>query len=401
MIEVCSRIGGTLPFRRRLSTFVSRSPSLQLASPDLLNAIVGHFNAPIRYAIAYGSGVYRQSLESSNTGGKQIDLVFGVTHPQHWHSLNLRQNPTHYSALGNFGAPAIAHLQAKYGARVYYNPYVTLKIEGYGPVSVKYGVVSVDDLCDDMENWSFLYLAGRLQKPCFVVRDAPRVHLSNQINLSNAIAAALLQLPKTFSEEELFRVVCSHSYLGDFRLLVRGEDPNKVSSLVGTQMKLFRKWYYPHIKASPHVNYVGDSMLEQNMEFTARKSLLQKLPLSFQNTVRSHHAWYLSRYNMSTERRYQRVIIPANSPEADLAHDSRVQTVDMLEKEQAVLESLIASPELPEYIRQSLIDTVRLPSITQALKGIVSAGILKSLAYSFSKLKKSFNKKKQDECPQS
>ena len=56
----------------------------------------------------------------------QIDLIFGVTHPQHWHSLNLKQNPSHYSAYGILGSNAIKKLQENYGGGVYYNPFVDI-----------------------------------------------------------------------------------------------------------------------------------------------------------------------------------------------------------------------------------------------------------------------------------
>lgn len=57
-----------------------------------------------------------------------IDLVFGVTHVEHFHSLNIRQNRSHYSGLARYGSPTIASIQEDFGAGIYYNPFV--KING-------------------------------------------------------------------------------------------------------------------------------------------------------------------------------------------------------------------------------------------------------------------------------
>lgn len=53
-----------------------------------------------------------------------VDYIFGVTHPHHWHSLNIQQNPHHYSIMRRFGSNATTLLQDKVGAGVYFNPYV-------------------------------------------------------------------------------------------------------------------------------------------------------------------------------------------------------------------------------------------------------------------------------------
>jgi hypothetical protein len=53
-----------------------------------------------------------------------VDYIFGVTHPHHWHSLNIQQNPHHYSVVKRFGSNVTTLLQEKVGAGVYFNPYV-------------------------------------------------------------------------------------------------------------------------------------------------------------------------------------------------------------------------------------------------------------------------------------
>lgn len=89
-----------------------------------LNEVISSFKAPVRYAFAYGSAVFRQNNHSSEDS--LVDFVFAVNHPEHWHWVNLQQNLHHYSFLRHFGCKAIADIQQNYGAKVYYNAYVTI-----------------------------------------------------------------------------------------------------------------------------------------------------------------------------------------------------------------------------------------------------------------------------------
>ncbi|KAK2839368.1 hypothetical protein FQN49_006211, partial [Arthroderma sp. PD_2] len=163
---------------------------------EALRQILWQFKAPIRYAFAYGSGVFPQSGSSGGSchpsapqaiqavqqgGGKMIDFIFGVSHSQHWHSLNLNQHRNHYSGLGSMGSYVVSQVQENMGAGVYFNPYITVN-----GTLIKYGVVNIDTLCKDLSQWDSLYLAGRLHKPVKILRDHPSVRLANQVNLLSA-----------------------------------------------------------------------------------------------------------------------------------------------------------------------------------------------------------------------
>ena len=124
-----------------------------------LRAILESFDAPIRYCAAYGSGVYPQAGKASNDR-PLVDFIFGVTHTQHWHSLNLRQNPQHYSFMRIFGCRAVEAIQDDFGAKIYYNTNCIVNGE-----AIKYGVISITNLLADLEDWETLYCAGRLHKP--------------------------------------------------------------------------------------------------------------------------------------------------------------------------------------------------------------------------------------------
>ena len=70
-------------------------------------------------------------------------------------------------------------------------------------------------LLRDLDEWETLYLAGRLHKPVNVLREEAKVHLAGQESLKNAVKVALLQLPATFTDQELYLKISGMSYRGD------------------------------------------------------------------------------------------------------------------------------------------------------------------------------------------
>lgn len=92
---------------------------------DRVRRLLREFRAPVQYAMAYGSGVFSQGKGTSSK--PMIDLILGVSHTQHWHSLNLRQHRSHYSFLGSLGSGAVSYVQDNLGAGVYFNPYVDIQ----------------------------------------------------------------------------------------------------------------------------------------------------------------------------------------------------------------------------------------------------------------------------------
>lgn len=113
------------PFLPYLSPSFGRNQ--QLAVPDekraLLESIVGSFQAPVRYAFAYGSGVFPQA-GYENKAQPMLDFVLAVTHPDHWHSINMTQNPSHYPAYTRvLGSNFVAKVQ-RTGPGVWFNAFV-------------------------------------------------------------------------------------------------------------------------------------------------------------------------------------------------------------------------------------------------------------------------------------
>jgi translocator assembly and maintenance protein 41 len=227
-----------------------------------LKHVLDSFQAPIRYAIAYGSGAFPQKGQSN---ASMVDFMFGVTHAHHWHSLNARQNPSHYSSLACLGSDAVVYVQERLGAQIYYN--TNVDVNG---TRIKYGVVSIHHLQRDLEEWDTLYLAGRLQKPVAVLRHDAKLSLACQKNLESAVKTSLLMLPERFTEEDLFLKIAGLSYSGDFRMIV-GENPHKVFNIVYAQMvwililtkkDAFKEKYDSVINDLPHVNRLADGSLE-------------------------------------------------------------------------------------------------------------------------------------------
>lgn len=189
---------------------------------------------PVAHAFAYGSAVFaRQNYTPSEAAAAMTDLVFAVRDPRAWHEHNLRLHRHHYSSLGWLGPRAVATVQEGFGARVYYNAMVAWRGR-----TIKYGVVSIDALVDDLTCWSSLYLAGRMHKPVQTLSADSEVEAAARTNLRSAVGAALLMLPADFDEARLLTTLCSLSYSGDPRqALVEATKPRDIAASLAPELR--------------------------------------------------------------------------------------------------------------------------------------------------------------------
>ncbi|KAJ4482071.1 mitochondrial matrix Mmp37-domain-containing protein [Lentinula aciculospora] len=330
----------------------------------LLESIVTQFDAPIRYAFAYGSGVFEQdgygaSASTSSTGNTTVnkpigpnapmlDFMFAVTHPAHFHSINMHQHPSHYTLHSRiFGADYVSAVQA-IAPGVWFNTLVPMN-----GVTIKYGVTTIDNLCSDLLNWNTLYLAGRMHKPLRIIKDDARVRLTQQVNLTSAVRAALLTLPETFSETELFERIASISYNGDPRMVLPAENRGKVGNIVRKQGPQFKELYHRLVVGLPGVYWPANLQhIQQDVSPQARSLHLRKLPVNL------------------------------------IFHLKRTYGVQSKEEENQYWVRLASDQKLPEMLNREIRTIVRQPATIQTLKGIVSAGLGKSLQYSTAKISK-------------
>lgn len=294
-----------------------------------------------------------------------LDLMFSVENPYQWHSQNMIINPSHYSAMRHFGSSAIARYQQYYAAKVYFNTLVPLEEENN--LLIKYGVISTNDLIEDLLDWKDLYVAGRLQKPVEIIRSPTSSKVQNalEINLQSAIHSALLLLPKEFSEYDFYRTIASLSYNGDFRMIF-GENKNKVPNIVKPQLENFRSLYAPFMEL--YKNILQYPIDETDPE-SPRPVICQqdKSPLVILQHLNQLPKWPIRRIVREWNRgKY------------------RMDTED-------VLRAVALSPLYQDIVRKSLADIVWQSSIKQSIKNIPTAGFGKSLKYSWSKALKTFN----------
>ncbi|KAK4504133.1 hypothetical protein PRZ48_005048 [Zasmidium cellare] len=386
---------------------------------ESLRQVLWQFRAPIRYAFAYGSGVFGQKSSSSTSstdysphphppkaveewqkgGAKIIDFIFGVSHTEHWHSLNLQQHPEHYSGLKYlpYSSAAVSWMQDGWGAGLYYNPYITVN-----GIMIKYGVVNLDTLARDLTDWDTLYLAGRLQKPVKILRDDPRIRLSNQVNLISALRTALLMLPETFNERQLYERITSLSYLGDPRMhsLIASEAPNKVSNIVGAQLPGFRQLYVPLIDNLPNVRFADERTprslgwekedairhtgtitqlddvlggqdglsLSQDMDPVKRGNMVRRLPKEFRKKL---YYQYKKKFG-----------IPGSAFSDILEETKDDDPTGFKRREGGDFERRIASQnDLPDVMAKCVQGTVSWPATMQTVKGVFTSGLTRSIKY--------------------
>ena len=315
-----------------------------------------------------------------------IDFIFGVSFTQHWHSLNLNQHRDHYSFVGSLGSSVVSAIQDRWGAGIYFNPYITVN-----GTLIKYGVVNLDTLCNDLSQWDTLYVAGRLQKPVKILRDDPRVRLANQVNLLSAVRTALLLLPEKFSELDLYKTIAGISYLGDPRMSLGGENLNKVSNIVIHQLPNFRRLYAPLIDNLPNVSFADarcssptwpnesdtNATLAQDMDPTKRGNMVRRLPKKIREKL---YFQYQSKYQIP-QLEFNKMMEQANDEDP-----GRVRR-----KQGGAFEQRIAAEEqtsLNKEVSSVLTNIIKWPSYSQSIKGLVTGGMGRSWRYMVEKWEK-------------
>jgi mitochondrial translocator assembly and maintenance protein 41 len=93
----------------------------------LLESVVAEFKSPIRYAFAYGSGVFEQDGYPVGNDVPMIDFMFAVTHSAHWHSINMQQHPGHYPIHARLLGSSYVSKIEEISPGVWFNAYVPIK----------------------------------------------------------------------------------------------------------------------------------------------------------------------------------------------------------------------------------------------------------------------------------
>ncbi|KAF3599902.1 hypothetical protein F2Q69_00034358 [Brassica cretica] len=309
---------------------------------------------PVDFCCVYGSTLHPNNHNKS----KMVDYILGVSDPLQWHSQNLKMNSDHYASwmvhLG--GARLITKVADKVGVGVHFNPFVS-----WNDRKLKYGVVRMNDLVQDILDWNRFYLSGRLQKPVHLLVDNLDIEDVNSVNKRAALSAALLLLPSKFTEEDLYAKICSLSYMGDLRMLF-AEDTNKVKKIVRGQFDLFQTMYKPFLQECETKNLLRFSSAETNLvqdsSLTSSRSLVSSLPAS----VRSQMGKLLGE---------KKIISETGRVSGEVCIGSREAAAKCMEK--VMKRRVMAS------------------SARQAVSGFLAAGAINATVYLSQKMRKAWN----------
>ncbi|CAI4225328.1 unnamed protein product [Auanema sp. JU1783] len=313
---------------------------------DCKELISGLPLASIEYAFAYGSGAIQQQDERKEE--KMVDFILCTNDPLSFHHDNIKINPSHYSLIRIAGAKILAGIQTKLGAHVYYNTNVRV-----GKRVIKYGVIGTECLKQDLLDWRWLYVAGRLHKPVVdVITPTDQIAENVTQNRRSALQAALLLLPDVFPLYDLFQNITKLSYSGDFRMMI-AEDRNKIKKIVDGSYEEFQKVYEPLLAEDARLVLQNGKVL-QDVSGTAIYHRLNLLP----STV-------LGKIQRDWNKKHRR--------QQDC---------------EEVLFSLAHRHDVTTTVEEGIANIVKRPALTQTAKNAFSAGLTNSIIYSLAKISK-------------
>jgi len=188
-----------------------------------------------------------------------------------------------------------------------------------------------------------------------MLRCCPSVKEALSKNLLSALRLSLLLLPERFNSIQLYTTIAGISYHGDFRMIL-GEDRNKVNKLVIPNVERFHSLYGPLF--SSFDNYLKfdreREIFTQDTGPRAQLALLSGLPTTL-----------ASQLSIECEKTF-------GKGNGDF------------------LKASIKRPLLSKMLLNGVDTIVKRSSRGQSVKGLLTAGLRKSILYSSRKLVKSF-----------
>lgn len=283
---------------------------------------------------AYGSSIAYQEGYSANEK-KQVDLIVVVDDIKTFYNDNMKKNSYMYNLTPKIYFTIAKEKSLRKHASICYTTHIN-----YGCDTYKMGVIEKKDVLDDLLNWKTFYIAGRFQKEMFTAIKDDDIEKANILNKRNALVVSLLLLDKDKNTlSDLYETLCSLSYKGDTRKMVKAEDPNKVKKLAKGSKDFFDKEY----KDKTTLFKVTDDE-KLLIDYDKVYSYIKALPTNLANSLN-------------------------NVIEQKLPKD--------LERQ-----------KIKDEINKYLVKIIKSSSLGQTTKGILTTGPVNSISYVFEKIKK-------------
>lgn len=187
----------------------------------------------------YGSGVIPQ-YGSNPKDKKEMDFIFVVDHIVDWFQEDLKQNPQEFTFYTKRFFERAEQSDLEKGAPICYLSHIPFQDE-----LVKVGVISKEQFLSSFYHRTSSFVPYRLEKPVQeIICVDDEIREAVVYDHRTMLMLALLMLdPYQATIYDLMHQICSVSYLGDFRQLLKCEDPNKVSNLLNGQLEYFLEDY--------------------------------------------------------------------------------------------------------------------------------------------------------------
>ena len=183
--------------------------------------------------------------------------------------------------------------------------------------------------------------------------------------------------PSEFTEIQLYETIAKISYMGDPRMLIGGENPNKARNIVGKQFENFQKLYNPLLNFFIENNILVELQpdgskrrFKKNLDNDKTSKIIGSLPLQFRRKL---YKRYTSKFaeELSQDLQAEAVI--------NGLHINTNGEIGPFTK------AIAMDPQLRKNLVNSIKLTVTFPALIQTIKGIFSAGIIKSINYAWEK----------------